>query len=387
MLTTETLTGDLKEIQDAVLDLCERFPLTYWQEKDRNLQYPEEFVDALTEGGWLSVLIPEEYGGGGMGISAASVILEAVNRTGGSAYAAHAQMYTMGTVLRHGTPEQKQRYLPEIAAGKLRLQSFGITEAEAGSDTTRIATTAVRDGDNYIINGSKMFISRFFHTDLLLLLARTSRYDPANKTAGISTFLVDVREAGDAIKASPVRTMVNHETTSLFFDDLVVPASNLVGEEGKGFRYILSGLNAERILTTSGQLGGGFWFIDRASQYAKERVVFDRPIGQNQGIQFPLAEAHIELSAASAMRWRAIEKFERGEQPAYEANAAKFLASRAQWAAANAAMTTFGGWGMTEEYGIERKFREARLSLVAPVSNNLVLNYVATATLGMPRSY
>jgi acyl-CoA dehydrogenase len=333
------------------------------------------------------VLIPEAYGGGGMGISAASVILEAINRSGGSAFAAHAQMYTMGTILRHGSAAQKERYLPEIAAGDLRLQAFGITEADAGSDTTRISTTAVRDGDHYVINGAKVFISRFFHTDLLLLLARTSPFDPEKKTAGISTFLVDVREAGDAIKATPIRTMINHETTSLFIDDLVVPVDNLIGEEGRGFSYILSGMNAERILTTSGQLGGGFWFVDRAVEYARERVVFDRPIGQNQGIQFPLAEVHMELSAASAMRWRAIERFERGEQPAYEANTAKFLASRAQWAAANAAMTTFGGWGMTEEYGIERKFREARLSLVAPVSNNLVLNYVATKTLGLPRSY
>jgi acyl-CoA dehydrogenase len=384
---TEPLRGDLKDIRDAVARLCEKFPLTYWQARDSALEYPEEFVDALTEAGWLSVLIPEEYGGGGMGISAASVVLEAINRSGGSAFAAHAQMYTMGTVLRHGSDAMKQRYLPEIAAGRLRLQSFGITEADAGSDTTRIKTSAVRVGDNYVINGSKVFISRFFHTDLLLLLTRTSPYDAANKTAGISTFLVDLREAGDAISASPIKTMINHETTSLFIDDLVVPATNLIGQEGKGFSYILSGMNAERILTTSGQIGGGLWFVDRAAEYAKERVVFDRPIGQNQGIAFPLAEAHLELSAASAMRWRAIERFEKGEQPAYEANAAKFLASRAQWAAANAAMTTFGGWGMTEEYGIERKFREARLSLVAPVSNNMVLNYVATNTLGLPRSY
>ena len=384
---TEPLRGDLKDIKEAVAQLCEKFPVAYWQAKDSALEYPEEFVDALTEAGWLSVLIPEEYGGGGMGISAASVILETINRSGGSAFAAHAQMYTMGTVLRHGSEQMKERYLPQIAAGKLRLQSFGITEADAGSDTTRITTSAVRDGDNYVINGAKVFISRFFHTDLLLLLTRTSPYEVERKTAGISTFLVDLREAGDAIQASPIKTMINHETTSLFITDLVVPAANLIGEEGKGFSYILSGMNAERILTTSGQIGGGLWFVDRAAEYAKERIVFDRPIGQNQGIAFPLAEAHLELSAASAMRWRAIERFERGEQPAYEANAAKFLASRAQWAAANAAMTTFGGWGMTEEYGIERKFREARLSLVAPVSNNMVLNYVATNTLGLPRSY
>lgn len=384
----DKLTGDLADIRDAVAALCARFPASYWQEKDAAREYPEEFVDALTSEGWLSILIPEEYGGGGMGISAASVVLETINRHGGSAYAAHAQMYTMGTILRHGNDEQRARYLPEIAEGRLRLQSFGITEADAGSDTTKIKTFARREGDEYVINGSKVFISRFFHSDLMLLLARTTPRDQVErKTDGISTFIVDLREAGDAITANPIRTMVNHETTALFFDNLRVPAANLVGEEGKGFSYILSGLNAERILTCSGQLGGAFWFLDRASQYANERVVFDRPIGKNQGIQFPLARAYVELAAASAMRWKAIEIFESGGQPGFEANTAKFLSSNAQWAAANAAMDTFGGWGMTEEYGIERKFREARLSLVAPVSNNLVLNYVATQMLGLPRSY
>lgn len=384
----DKLTGDLADIRDAVTALCQRFPETYWQEKDSARAYPEEFVDALTQEGWLSILIPEEYGGGGMGISAASVVLETINRNGGSAYAAHAQMYTMGTILRHGSDEQRARYLPSIASGDLRLQSFGITEADAGSDTTSVKTFARRDGDSYVINGSKVFISRFYHSDLMLLLARTTPRDQVEKkTEGLSTFIIDLREAGDSIVAKPIRTMVNHETTSLFFDDLRVPAENLVGEEGKGFSYILSGLNAERILTCSGQLGGAYWFLNRASQYSTERVVFDRPIGSNQGIQFPLAKAYLELSAASAMRWKAIEIFEAGGQPGFEANAAKFLSSNAQWAAANAAMDTFGGWGMTEEYGIERKFREARLSLVAPVSNNLVLNFVATKMLGLPRSY
>ncbi|MDQ1105693.1 acyl-CoA dehydrogenase family protein [Nocardioides zeae] len=384
----ERLSGDLAEIRAAVGQLCDKFPASYWQEMDAERRYPEAFVDALTEAGWLSILIPEEYGGGGMGISAASVVLETINRHGGSAYAAHAQMYTMGTVLRHGSDEQRQRYLPQIADGSLRLQSFGVTEADAGSDTTQIATFADRDGDDYVINGSKVFISRYFHSDLMLLLARTTkRADVENKADGISTFIVDLRTAGDAIKASPIKTMVNHETTALFIDNLRVPAANLIGEEGKGFSYILSGLNAERILTCSGQLGGAYWFLDRAAQYANERVVFDRPIGKNQGIQFPLAQAYVELSAASAMRWRAIDLFEAGEQPGFEANSAKYLSSKAQWAAANAAMDTFGGWGMTEEYGIERKFREARLSLVAPVSNNLVMNYVATKMLRLPRSY
>jgi len=384
----EPLSGDLAEIRDAVGQLCAKFPSSYWQECDANRAYPEKFVEALTEAGWLSILIPEEYGGGGMGIGAAAVVLETINRHGGSAYAAHAQMYTMGTVLRHGSAEQKAKYLPKIATGELRLQSFGVTEADAGSETTKISTSAVRDGDEYVINGAKVFTSRFFHTDLLLLLVRTTPYaEVERKTDGISTFLIDLREAGDAISASQIPTMVNHETVALFIDNLRVPADSLVGEEGKGFKYILSGMNAERILTASGQIGGGYWFVDRAAQYGTERVVFNRPIGQNQGIQFPLAQACIELTAASSVRWRAVERFERGEQPAYEANAAKFLASRGQWAAANAAMDTFGGWGLTEEYGIERKFREARLSLVAPISNNMVLNYVAERVLKMPRSY
>lgn len=375
-------------IRESVAKLCSDFPATYWRDVDERREYPESFVGALTDAGWLSVLIPEEFGGGGGTISDAALILETINRSGCNSVSAHAQMYTMGTVLRHGSEEQKRRYLPEIAAGKLRMQAFGVTEPDAGSDTTRITTFARRDGDHYVVNGGKIFTSRFQHSDLLLLLARTTRYeDVARKSDGISVLIVDLREAGEAITVRPIQTMVNHETNQLFFDDLRVPVENLVGEEGKGFRYILSGLNAERILVSSEWLGDGYWFIEQASRYASERVVFGRPIGANQGVQFPLAQAYAQLEAASLLRWKAAALFDRGEQPGFEANAAKLLASQANWAAANAAMDTFGGYGMTTEYDIERKFREARLPMVAPVNNNLVLAYIGHATLGMPKSY
>lgn len=383
-----SLTPQQEEIKAAVAQLCAGFPDEYWSDVDERREYPQDFVKALTAAGWLSVLIPEEYGGGGGSISDAALILETINRSGGSGAVAHAQMYTMGTVLRHGSEEQKARYLPGIAAGDIRMQAFGITEPDAGSDTTRITTFAQRDGDSYVVNGDKIFTSRFQHSDLLLLLVRTTRYeDVAKKSDGLSVLIVDLREAGGAVKVRPIKTMLNHETNQLFFDNLRVPAANLVGAEGKGFRYILSGLNAERILVSSEWLGDGYWFIGKAAAYASERVVFGRPIGANQGVQFPLAQAYAQLEAASMMRWKAAALFERGEQPGPEANAAKLLASQANWAAANAAMDAFGGYGLATEYHIERKFREARLPMVAPVNNNLVLAYIGHTVLGMPKSY
>lgn len=388
-LNEDDLLGeDLREIRDAVERLCRDFDTAYWAELEERMAYPEEFVNALQAGDWLSVLIPEEYGGGGLEIRAAAVVLEAMTRSGCFAAAAHAQLYTMGAILRHGNDAQKKKYLPRIASGDLRLQAFGITEPDAGSETTRITTRAVRDGNHYVINGAKVFISRFFHSDLMLLLTRTTPYEEvAKKTDGISLFLVDLREAGDSIQATPIRTMVNHETAALHIEDLRVPAENLIGEEGKGFRCILSGLNSERILVASEHIGTGLYLLDRAASYSNERVVFDRPIGSNQGVQFPLARAYADLSAASLLRWRACDLYEQGMQPGYEATTAKLLASTAKWAAANGAMDTFGGYGMTTEFGIESKFREARLSLVAPVNNNLTLSYIATSVLGMPRSY
>jgi alkylation response protein AidB-like acyl-CoA dehydrogenase len=376
------------EISTAVEELCRDFPEEYWRAKDAARQYPEEFVDALGKAGWLAVLIPEEYGGGGGSLLDGAVVLETINRCGGTSAAVHAQMYTMGTVLRHGSEEQKRRLLPEIAANRLRLQAFGITEPDAGSDTTRIRTFAERRGDEYVVNGSKIWTSRFQHSDLMLLLVRTTRYeDVAKRSDGISVLLVDLREARDSIQARPIRTMTSHETNELFFDDLRVPVANRIGEEGKGFRYILSGMNVERILVASEVLGDGFWFINKAAEYASQRVVFGRPTGTNQGVQFPLAQAYAQLEAASLMRWKAAAKFEAGEEPGFEANAAKLLASQATWAAANAAMDAFGGYGMAEEYGIERKFREARLPMVAPVNNNLILAYIGHQVLGMPKSY
>jgi acyl-CoA dehydrogenase len=386
------LDDDLRDMRDAVAKLCEKFPDTYWQHCDRERAYPEAFADALREGGWLSVLVPEEYGGGGMDIRAAAVILQAVNRSGGNATSVHAQMYTMSIVTRHGDEVMKQRFLPRIASGELRMQSMGLTEPEAGSETTKLRTRAERRGDHYVVNGQKIFISRFFHTDLLLLLARTTPYDQVKrKTDGISAFIVEVADLvgpGKPIEAHPIATMVNHETVQLFLTDLEVPAENLIGEEGMGFRYLMSGLNAERLIVASEHVGGAFWFLDWASSYANERVVFDRPIGQNQGVQFPLAEAYMETCAASLFRWHGMATYERGGSSAgYEATAAKYLSSMAQWKAANAAMDTFGGYGMAEEYGIERRFRESRLALVAPVNNNIVRSFVATEMLQLPRSY
>jgi len=382
------LTDEQLAIRDAVAALCRDFGQDYWIAKDRALEYPEEFVDALGEAGWLSLLVPEEYGGAGGTAVDASVVLETINRSGGTAVPAHAQMYTMGTILRHGSDEQKQRFLPEIAANRLRLQAFGITEPDAGTDTTRIRTFAVRDGDDYIVNGGKIWTSRYQHSDLLLLLVRTTAYaDVERKTDGLSVLLVDLREAGDAIVAKKIRTMTAHETNELTITNLRVPVANRIGEEGKGFRYILSGLNMERILVASEVIGDGFWFIDRATAYAKEREVFGRPIGQNQGVQFPLALAYAHLEAASLMRYKAAALFDAGEQPGFEANAAKLLGSQANWEAANAAMDTFGGYGLAEEFGIERKFREARLPVVAPINNNLVLAYIGHQVLGLPKSY
>jgi len=382
------LTADQLALRESVTDLCAKFPESYWQQKEAEDAYPEEFVQELTNAGYLSALIPAEYGGGDGTISDGAVILQAINQSGGTGIPAHAQMYTMGTILRHGSDEQKKKWLPEIAAGRLRLQSFGITEAEAGSDTSRIKTTAVRDGDHYRISGSKMFTSRVPHSDLMLLLTRTTPYaEVQRKTDGLSTFLIDLREARDQIEVRPIKTMINHQTNAVFIEDLRVPAGNLIGEEGKGFRYILSGMNAERILVTSEVLGDGYWLVDRAARYASERHVFDRPIGSNQGIQFPIAQAYAQLEAASLMRWRAAAAFEQGRQPGFEANAAKLLASQATWEAANAAMTAFGGYGVTEEYGIARKFKDARFQLIAPISNNMILSYIATKALGMPKSY
>ncbi|PSR23745.1 MAG: acyl-CoA dehydrogenase [Sulfobacillus acidophilus] len=383
-----SLTDEQKGIQAAVARLCQDYPDEYWRSLDQKHEYPTAFVDALIQGGWLSVLIPEEYGGSGFGLTEASLILETINRSGGTGMPAHAQMYVMGTILRHGSEEQKCRLLPPIAKGEVRLQSFAITEPDAGSDTTQIKTFARRDGLRYVISGAKVFTSRFGHSDAMLLLARTTPYDEVvRKTDGLSVFYIDLRQAREQISATPIRTMVNHDTYALFFENLEVPVDNLIGEEGRGFRAILSGMNAERILVASEILGDGFWFIDKASKYACERIVFGRPIGANQGVQFPIAQAYANLEAASLMRWKAAQLFDQGDEPGFEANAAKLLATQATWASANAAMDTFGGYGFVSEYDVERKFREVRLPMVAPVNNNLILAYIGEHVLGMPRSY
>ena len=377
-----------ERLRDAVRDLCDRYPDEYWRELDRRGAYPEDFVQELTDAGYLACMIPEEYGGAGLGVSEGGVILEEINRSGGNAAACHAQMYTMGTVLRHGSEEQKERWLPQVARGDLRLQSFAVTEPDAGSDTTRIQTRAERRGDVYVLRGTKVFISRVQHSDLMVLLARTTPLEEVEeRTDGLSVFVVDLRRAGDALQVRPIETMINHETNELHFDGLEVPAENRIGEEGQGFRYILSGMNAERILLASESVGDGLYFVDRASDYASEREVFGAPIGSNQGVQFPVAEAYMKVRAAAVMRDRAADLFDADRPCAEEANSCKYLASEAAWEAANAAMDTFGGYGMATEYGLERKFREARLYLVAPVSNNLVLSYVGQHVLGMPRSY
>ena len=377
------------DIREAVRRLCADFPGEYWQRLDRDRAYPTEFVHALTEAGFLSVLIPEEYGGSGLGLQAATAVLEEIHRSGCNGGACHAQMYTMGTVLKHGSPAQKQMYLPKVASGDLRLQAFGVTEPTAGTDTTRIRTFARKIGDKYVVNGQKIWISRAEHSDLMVLLVRTTpREECAKPSDGISVLLVDMREAiGKGLTIRPIRTMLNHATTELFFDDLEVPAANLVGEEGKGFRYILSGMNAERILIASECIGDGRFFIDRATAYAKDRQVFGRAIGQNQGIQFPIARAHVQLSAAAEMVNKAARMFDEGLNGGTEANMAKMLASEASWYAADMCIQTHGGFGFAEEYDIERKFRETRLYQVAPISTNLILSHVATHVLDLPKSF
>ena len=376
-------------LRRSVRELCQGFPDAYWRELEAQRAYPEAFVRTLTEAGYLSALIPEEYGGAGLGITEAAIILEEVNRCGGNSGACHAQMYVMGSLLRHGSEEQKRKYLPEIASGALRLQAFGVSEPTTGSDTTQIKTAAVRRGDRYVVNGQKLWISRAEHSDLMLLMVRTTPVEQVVKrTEGLSMLLVDLREAvGHGLTIRPIRTMMNHATTELFFDDLEVPAENLIGEENKGFRYLLDGLNAERILIAAECVGDGRWFIDRARRYAGERIVFGRPIGQNQGVQFPIARAHVNVEAADLMRIRAADLFDRRRPCGAEANMAKLLAADASWEAANVAVQTYGGFGFAEEYDIERKFRETKLYQVAPISTNLILSYVAEHVLGLPRSY
>ncbi|MBI2322739.1 MAG: acyl-CoA/acyl-ACP dehydrogenase [Chloroflexi bacterium] len=382
------LTELQQQIRSSVRELCRQFPAEYWRGTDEERRYPEAFVKALTDAGWLAALIPEEYGGAGLGVFEAGLIIEEINRSGGNAAPCHAQMYTMGTVLRHGSPEQKRRYLPGIASGQLRLQAFAVTEPDAGSDTTRISTFAERRGDVYVVQGRKIFISRVQHSDLMLLLARTTpREQVRKKTDGLSTFIVDLREVGSRLQVRPVKTMVNHETNELLFDGVEVPAENRIGEEGQGFAYILGGMNVERVLIASEALGDGYYFVDRSTRYAGERVVFERPIGQNQGVQFPIARAYMLIEASRLMRDKAAALFDRGLPCGAEANMAKYLCAEASWEAANVAMNTFGGYGLAVEYDIERKFRENRLLMVAPISNNLVLSYVGQHVLGMPRSF
>ncbi len=382
------LTAEQERLRQAVAAVCAKFPEAYWQRLDREKRYPEEFVKALTDGGWLAVLIPGEFGGAGLGMVEAGLVLEEINASGGNGAACHAAMYTMAALVRHGSPAQKRRYLPEIATGRLRLQSMAVTEPQAGSDTSRITTAAVKDGDSYVINGQKVFTSRVQHSDLLLLLARTTPADQVSKkTDGMSLFLVDLHEAGRSIEVRPIEMMVNHETNALFIQNLRLPADALIGTEGAGFRLLLDGLNAERILIASESVGDARWFLERSISYAKERVVFGRPIGANQGIQFPIARAFMHTQAASVMRFRAAVAYDAGKPAGAEANTVKLLASEAAWEAAEVAMTTHGGSGMAVELGIERKFREARLYLVAPVTNNLVTAYVAEHVLGLPRSY
>jgi acyl-CoA dehydrogenase len=377
------------DVRAAVARLCADFPGEYWRDKDREKKYPTEFVDALTEGGYLSVLIPEEYGGAGMDMGAACAVLEEIQRSGGNGGACHAQMYTMGTLLRHGSETQKQQYLPDIASGKLRLQAFGVTEPSSGTDTTRIRTKAVRDGDDYVVSGQKVFISRVEHSDLMLLLVRTTPRDKVEKrTQGISVLLVDLRDAvGNGLTVRPLETMLNHATTELFFDQLRVPARNLIGEEGKGFGYILDGMNAERILIAAECIGDARWFIDKATAYANEREVFGAPIGKNQGIQFPIARSYVQTEAAALMVNTASDLFDAGEACGSQANMAKLLAADASWAAADMCLQTHGGYGFAVEYDIERKFRETRLYQVAPISTNLILSNIATHVLGLPRSF
>lgn len=384
-----TESEDLAEIRRAVQALCAEFPGEYWREKDRTRDYPGEFVDALTQAGFLAALIPADYGGSGLKLDAAAVIMEEIQAAGCNGASAHAQMYIMNTLLKYGSEEQKRAYLPGIANGSLRLQAFGVSEPTSGTDTLSLRTVAVRDGDAYVVNGQKIWTSRAEHSDLMLLLARTTpREQVAKKTEGLSIFLVDMRQAvGSGMTIKPIRTMMNHSTTEVFFDDLRIPASCLIGEEGQGFRYILSGMNAERILIAAECIGDAKWFIQKASGYARERKVFNRPIGQNQGVQFPIARCYAQMRAAELMVHHAAQVYDSGGNPGAEANMAKMLASEASWAAADMCVQTFGGFGFAEEYDVERKFREARLYTVAPISTNLILSYLAEHVLGLPRSY
>jgi alkylation response protein AidB-like acyl-CoA dehydrogenase len=386
---TDLEQDDHADIRDAVAKLCEQFPGEYWRKLDREMAYPSAFVDALTKAGYLSVLIPEEYDGAGLKLSAATAILEEIHRAGCNAGACHAQMYTMGTLLRHGSDAQKAKWLPKVASGDLRLQAFGVTEPSSGTDTSSLKTFAKRDGDHYTVNGQKIWTSRAEYSDLMILLARTTPKEQSQKrTDGLSVFLVDMRQArNNGLEIRPIRTMMNHSTTEVFFTDMKVPAENLIGEEGKGFRYILSGMNTERILIASECIGDAKWFIAKATNYAKERAVFGRPIGQNQGVQFPIAKAYASMRAAELMVKEATRKYEAGLDCGAEANMAKMLAADASWEAANACVQTHGGFGFAEEYDVERKFRETRLYQVAPISTNLILSFVAEHVLGMPRSY
>lgn len=380
---------DYQDMREALRDLCSQFDSKYWQAVDEERGYPEAFVDALSKAGWLAALIPMDYGGSGLGLTEASVIMEEINRSGGNAGSCHGQMYNMGTILRHGSDAQKKLYLPQIASGSLRLQSMAVTEPTTGTDTTKLKTTAVKQGDRYVVNGQKVWISRIQHSDLMVLLARTTPIDQvAKKSEGMSVFLVDIREAmGKGMDVRPIRNMVNHETNEVFFDNLEVPAENLVGEEGRGFKYILDGLNAERALIAAECIGDAYWCIDKARTYANERVVFGRPIGKNQGVQFPIAQAYIETEAANLMRFKSCELFDAGKPCGAEANMAKYLAAKASFEAADVCLQTHGGFGFACEYDVERKFRETRLYQVAPISTNLIYSYVAEHLLGLPRSY
>jgi acyl-CoA dehydrogenase len=382
-------TDQYQEIRDGVRALCAQYPDEYFRKVDEQRAYPEAFVNALTEAGWLAALIPQEYGGSGLGLTEASVIMEEINRCGGNSGACHGQMYNMGTLLRHGSDAQKREYLPKIASGKLRLQSMAVTEPTTGTDTTKLKTTAVRHGDRYIVNGQKVWISRLQHSDLMILLARTTPVSQVSrKSDGMSIFIVDLHQAlRGGMTVRPIPNMVNHETNELFFDSLEIPAENLIGEEGKGFKYLLDGLNAERTLIAAECIGDGYWFIERATKYANERIVFDRPIGKNQGVQFPIAAAYMEIEAANLMRFKACALFDAHQPCGAEANMAKHLAAKASWEAANACLQTHGGFGFACEFDVERKFRETRLYQVAPISTNLILSYVAEHVLGLPRSF
>ena len=389
-MTSITDSADLyAELREALRALCKDYDSAYWQKVDEARGYPDAFVEALTKAGWLAALIPEQFGGSGLTLAEASVIMEEINRSGGNSGACHGQMYNMNTLLRHGSDEQKRMYLPKIATGELRLQSMGVTEPGAGTDTTKLKTTAVKKGDRYVVNGQKVWISRVQHSELMILLARTTPLEEVKKKSeGMSIFMVDLREAvGHGLTVRPIRNMVNHETNELFIDNLEIPAANLIGEEGKGFRYILDGLNAERILIAAECIGDGYWFIYKGTAYAKERVVFDRPIGKNQGVQFPLARAYVNVEAANLMRFKAAALFDAGQACGAEANMAKLLAADASWEAANVCLQTHGGFGFAAEYDVERKFRETRLYQVAPISTNLILSYIGEHVLGLPRSF